>query len=231
MRHPLILTALLFLPLSSFSENIIKFSKAKRLLVNIYHDQKQSFYCGCTYTQKGKKLIPDLDSCGYQVRKQLKRASRIEWEHVVPAWNFGHQMQCWQKGGRKACKKNKQFAQMEGDMHNLVPSIGEVNGDRSNYRFSEWNATPTQYGQCDIVIDFKSRKVQPPLNSRGQIARTYLYMADQYSLSLSKQDKQLFSAWNKQYPTTAWECKKNQRVKEVQGNHNRFITGCELYSY
>ena len=226
MRHTLLFTALLLLPFASYSENIIKFSKAKRLLVNVYQDHQTTFYCGCDYSKRGKKLIPNLDSCGYEVRKQLKRASRIEWEHVVPAWNFGHQMQCWQKGGRKACKKNKHFAQMEGDMHNLVPSIGEVNGDRSNYRFSEWNATPTQYGQCDIVIDFKGRKVQPPYNSRGQIARTYLYMADQYSLILSKQDKQLLGAWNRQYPTTAWECKKNQRIKEQQGNENRFITGC-----
>jgi deoxyribonuclease-1 len=217
---------LLVLSSSALSENIIKFSKAKRLLADIYQDHQQTFYCGCDYFKQGKKLIPDLASCGYQVRKQLKRASRIEWEHVVPAWNFGHQMQCWQKGGRRACKKNKQFAKMEGDMHNLVPSIGEVNGDRSNYRFSDWNGTATKYGQCDIVIDFKGRKVQPPEHSKGQIARTYLYMADRYSLSLSKQDQKLFRVWNNQYPSTAWECKKNQRIQTQQGNLNRFITGC-----
>ena len=111
-------------------------------------------------------------------------------------------------------------------MHNLVPSIGEVNGDRSNYRFSDWNGSPTQYGQCDIIVDFKGRKVQPPMQSKGQIARIYLYMADQYSLTLSKQDTRLFNAWNEQYPTTPWECKKNQRVKAQQGNLNPFITGC-----
>lgn len=45
----------------------------------------------------------DLASCGYQVRKQQNRAERIEWEHIVPAWVFGHQRQCWQQGGRKNC--------------------------------------------------------------------------------------------------------------------------------
>lgn len=220
------LITLLALSFSSFSENIIKFSEAKRLLANIYQDHQQTFYCGCDYFKRGKKLIPDLPSCGYQVRKQLKRASRIEWEHVVPAWNFGHQMKCWQNGGRRACKKNKHFAKMEGDMHNLVPSIGEVNGDRSNYRFSDWNGTATKYGQCDIVIDFKGRKVQPPQQSKGQIARTYFYMADQYSLTLSKQDRKLFRAWNRQFPSTAWECEKNRRIKAQQGNLNQFITGC-----
>ena len=113
-------------------------------------------------------------------------------------------------------------------MHNLVPSIGEVNGDRSNYRFSEWNGTATKYGQCEIVIDFKGRKVQPPEQSKGQIARSYLYMADQYSLSLSlsKKDKKLFRAWNNQFPSTPWECTKNELIKAQQGNVNRFITDC-----
>lgn len=41
----------------------------------------------------------------------------------MPAYWFANQLQCWQEGGRKACKKNKRFKQMEGDMHNLVPAI------------------------------------------------------------------------------------------------------------
>jgi len=220
----LLLSTLAF---ASTASDIISFSKAKRLLAQIYQDQHQeSFYCGCTYTHKGKKLIPELASCGYQIRKQQKRANRIEWEHIVPAWNFGHQMQCWKKGGRRACKKNKQFKVMEGDMHNLVPSIGEVNGDRSNYRFSDWNGMPYQYGQCDMLVDFKKRKVQPPQQTKGQIARTYLYMADQYSLKLSNQDKRLYQVWNKQFPTTRWECEKNLRVEAIQGNPNPFIKDC-----
>jgi len=31
--------------------------------------------------------------------KNLKRASRIEWEHIVPAWFFGHNLDCWKRGG------------------------------------------------------------------------------------------------------------------------------------
>lgn len=76
------------------------------------------------------------ESCEYGVRKQENRAARLEWEHVVPAWVMGHQRQCWQKGGRHNCiSGDPVFSVMEADMHNLVPSINEVNGDRSNYRF------------------------------------------------------------------------------------------------
>lgn len=206
----------------------VNFRKAKKLLAQMYQGQHQnSFYCGCDFSYSGKKLIPDLNSCGYQVRKQQKRASRIEWEHIVPAWAFGHQRQCWQNGGRKACKKDPEFRLMEGDMHNLVPAIGEVNGDRSNYRFIEWNGLPTQYGQCDIVIDFKNKQVQPPQQSRGSIARAYLYMANQYQLKLSKKETKLFNAWNKANPPGRWECARNEMIGSIQGNKNRFIQVCE----
>lgn len=173
---------------------------------------------------RAKKLTPDLEACGYQVRKQESRANRIEWEHIVPAWEFGHQRQCWQQGGRKNCiDKDPVFAQMEGDMHNLVPSVGEVNGDRANYRYSEWNAKPDQYGQCEMVVDFKARRVQPPPHSRGAIARTYFYMQERYKLSIADQQRKLFEVWNKKYPVTPWECQRDNAIAKYQGNHNRFV--------
>ncbi|MFT7108935.1 MAG: deoxyribonuclease-1 [Psychrobacter glaciei] len=199
------------------------FNKSKRILAELYQASPQTtFYCGCEFSYIGKKLIPNLESCDYSVRKQLKRASRVEWEHVVPAWNFGHQLQCWKDGGRKNCRKNSMFKQMEADMHNLVPTIGEVNGDRSNYRFSEWNGKAYQYGSCDMLVDFKAKKVQPSAISKGQISRTYLYMSQQYDLKLSRQDRQLFNAWNTKYNVTAWECKRNELIEKVQGNVNPF---------
>ena len=156
------------------------------MAARLYADNPFTFYCGCPQFQQGKKLVPDLNACGYQVRKQERRASRVEWEHVVPAWNFGHQLQCWQQGGRKNCtKKSQQFRTMEADLHNLVPAIGEINGDRSNYRFSLLPQTRGQYGQCAFKVDFKARKAEPPPATRGMIARIYLYMADEYKLRLS----------------------------------------------
>lgn len=201
------------------------FSKAKKEAIKIYADHTTSFYCGCDFEWKGRKGIPDLESCGYQVRKQLKRASRIEWEHVVPAWQFGHQRQCWQSGGRKNCSKNdKVFRHMEADLHNLTPAIGEVNGDRSNYNFSQWNGIDgVSYGRCEMQVNFKQRKVMPPERARGAIARTYLYMSQEYGFKLSKQQRNLMNAWDKQYPVDPWECERERRIFKVQGNHNPFV--------
>ena len=199
------------------------FSKSKRILAEIYAEQPVSFYCGCDYKKKGKKLIPDLDSCGYDPRKNAKRAKRIEWEHVMPAWAFGHQLQCWQDGGRKNCRKSPNFKQMEADMHNLVPAVGEVNGDRSNYRFGMLEGENRAYGSCDVEIDFKARKAEPAPYLRGDIARTYFYMRDMYGVRLSKQQRRLFEAWAKQDPVDDWERKRNALIEERQGNRNPYV--------
>ncbi|CAM4124146.1 endonuclease [Shewanella aquimarina] len=220
--------ALLALGLSTgaLASHPTSFNQAKKVARSIYSDTlpAKSFYCGCDISISGKLWQPDFERCGYQVRKQEKRAKRIEWEHIVPAWEFGHQRQCWQEGGRKNCgKTDKQFKKMESDLHNLVPAIGEVNGDRSNYRFSQWNAKAEQYGQCAMVVDFKGRKVEPPSQTRGQIARTYLYMQQAYGLKIAKSQLKLFQAWDKSYPVDTIECQRDQAIAARQGNHNPFV--------
>ncbi|MCK4442076.1 MAG: hypothetical protein KAU90_08705, partial [Sulfurovaceae bacterium] len=67
------------------------FSRSKRILATkIYRLHKITFYAGCDYEIKGKQLVPIADTCGFHYRKNPKRANRIEWEHIVPAWHFGH---------------------------------------------------------------------------------------------------------------------------------------------
>jgi len=209
----------------SYADFLSSFSQAKNEAIKIYKDHPITFYCGCEISWQGKKGTPNLNSCGYQVRKQEKRASRIEWEHVVPAWQFGHQLQCWQQGGRKLCSKSDPiFRSMEADLHNLTPAIGEVNGDRSNFNFSQWNGVSgASYGQCEMQVDFKQRKAMPPTRARGSIARTYLYMSKEHGFKLSSSQTKLMQAWNKQYPADSWECEREKRVFKIQGNHNSFV--------
>ena len=79
-------------------------------------------------------------------------------------------------------------------MHNLQPAVGEVNGDRGNFMYSQWNGGEGQYGQCGMKVDFKEKVAEPPARARGSIARTYFYMRDRYNLNLSRQQTQLFNA-------------------------------------
>lgn len=216
------------------------FSQAKVLSKrHVYFDQNQkgalgTLYCGCDWEWVGRSGgRVDHDSCGYKVRAQQTRAERTEWEHIVVASSLGRQLQCWQNGGRKNCQATSpQFNEMEANLFNLSPVVGEVNGDRSNYNMGI--VTPTQrgmYGHCESKTDFKQRTFEPRDEAKGLVARTYFYMYDRYpDLRMSKQQQKLFMAWNKQYPVTDWEIEREHRIAKIMGHHNEFVTGEQTWS-
>ncbi|OTA18808.1 deoxyribonuclease I [Xenorhabdus beddingii] len=204
---------------------------------NVYDGQTKSgigtLYCGCDWQWVGKSGgRVDLASCGYHVRSHSTRAERTEWEHMVPAWVFGHQRQCWQKGGRKNCvDTDPVFRTIESDMHNLAPSIGEVNGDRSNFAYGMVaRNTPNMYGACSSKVDFKSRLFEPRDRVKGMVARVYFYMHDRYNLTMSRQQQQLMMAWDRQYPVDAWERARDDRIARIMGHHNPFVTGSKKWT-
>ena len=202
-------------------------------------DLQIAFYSQCTYESKKLKnnrykLVVDKESCSYTPRKpKNKRSNYIEWEHIVPAHAFGHSISCWNTGndrcyskskdkhykGRRCCNKvSKEFKYMQADMYNLVPAIGELNGDRNNFSFTQLSGEPRKYGAINFEVDFKARKVEPPEYAKGQIARTYLYFKKAYDLPISKKQMQLYNAWNKQYPITDKEKAVYQKIEQIQGN-------------
>lgn len=214
------------------------FSKAKKLMKNVYYDNQKSFYCGCQYDYKqinGKeKIVVDAASCGYISRKNAERGKYIEWEHIVPAHAFGNTRQCWREPictdkngksfkGRKCCEKtDKMFRIMQADMYNLQPAVGEINADRSNYHYGIIAGEPREYGECDFEIEGKL--AEPREDIRGDIARTYFYMEDTYGVRISDKQRKLFQVWDNQDPVSEWERIRADRIEAIQGNKNKFIT-------
>ncbi len=227
-----VLTLTLAVITPAFSNPPSTFSEAKVIAKQkIYLDQANSamgeLYCGCKWTWVGKSGGRiDAESCGYQTREQQSRAERTEWEHIVPAWTFGHQRQCWQNGGREHCVDDDPvFRAMEADLFNLYPAVGEVNGDRSNFNYGMANGVAPQYGQCKTRVDFDQRAAEPRDEVKGLVARTTFYMFDRYKLSMSSQQQQLLMAWDKQYPVSSWEKERDRRIAAVMGHSNPFVTG------
>jgi deoxyribonuclease-1 len=104
-------------------------------------------------------------------------------------------------------------------MYNLFPAIGAVNAMRSNYNFVAQVDKKSSFGSCEMKIE--NRKAEPPINSKGRIARTYLYMDSTYPrYSMSKSQSQLMKAWDRMYPVSDWECERAKRIKGIQGNVN-----------
>lgn len=207
-----------FLSLALFISFIFadSFAESKRILTKFYAENPQfmqDFYCNAPFKIVKNKL-EILPSEAYSPRNKKtkkgqinKRARFIEYEHIVPAHNFGKHLPCWKQGGRKACQKDKIFQKMEADLQNIVPAIGEINEDRKNYRYAESPKTMrfTQYGNCKVFTDFKRKRFYPADYSKGWIARSYLYMSETYHIRLSNQEKKLMESWSKKYPASEKE--------------------------
>lgn len=194
MKQVFLLFALLVVATtSSFASAPTSFAEAKVVAKReVFFDQADGpagdLYCGCNWRWVGKSGgRVDADSCGYEVRKQQTRAERMEWEHIVPAWQFGHQRQCWQNGGRENCVANDPvFRAMEADLYNLYPSVGEVNGDRAHFNYGMVSGVSPQYGQCSTRVDFSAKATEPRDEVKGLVARTTFYMFDRYGLNISR---------------------------------------------
>lgn len=229
----LLLATLITTSALAANQEIQSFSKAKKILKKqVYNNHRITLYCGATFDAK-KKVTPPK---GFTTTKYVKRSKKVEWEHAVPAENFGRIFIEWRDGhkqcinskgkafkGRKCAEKvNIEYRYMQADIFNIYPAIGAVNALRSNYNFTMLPAVKSDFGSCAMKID--NGKAEPPEVARGQIARTYLYMDDAYKrYSMSKSQRQLMTAWDKMYPVDAWECARAKKITSLQKSPNNIL--------
>jgi deoxyribonuclease-1 len=233
--------SLIVLSISSFAENqkIQSFSKSKKTLeTKVYSNHQETLYCAAKFNNKKQVIFPD----GFHTTKYLKRSKKVEWEHVVPAENFGRNFSEWREGhklcvnskgkafkGRKCAEKvNTEYRYMQADMFNLYPAIGAVNALRSNYNFTLLQNVKSDFGSCSMKID--SRRAEPPAGARGRISRTYLYMDATYNqYGMSRQQKQLMKAWDNMYQVDEWECSRAKKITKLQQSENIVVKSrCEI---
>ncbi|MBU1229730.1 MAG: endonuclease [Proteobacteria bacterium] len=210
------------------------FQGAKRTLERlVYHDHRITLYCQAPYGEDGAVRLPE----GFRASRHQARTKRIEWEHVVPAENFGRTFPEWRDGnpdcqdrrgpfkGRKCAERvNKEYRLMQADLYNLYPAIGAVNALRSNNNFAMLPGTPSAFGSCAMKIE--GNKAEPPEHARGTIARSTKYMAWAYPrFKLSRQQEQLMDAWDALHPVDQWECIRARRIEAIQGNENPLVKG------
>lgn len=138
MRHLLLLLILLCLARPAQAEGVSgnshedSFQAAKRVLEShVYPDHRVTIYCAATFDADNNVTLPP----GFTTAKHQTRASKIEWEHVVPAENFGRTFSEWRDGhpdcqdkrgpfkGRKCAERvSKEYRFMQADMYNLYPA-------------------------------------------------------------------------------------------------------------
>ena len=209
-------------------------AQAKRWLEReVYADHRVTVYCGYAFDERKRIAV----GRGFQTPKHADRALRMEWEHSVPAENFGRAFIEWREGapqcsdaqgrafrGRRCAQTNPEFRRMEADMYNLYPSVGAVNALRSNFRYDELPGEDWTFGNCPMKVDVRGRRAEPPDSAKGTLARSTLYMAENYpALHLSRAQRRLMEAWDRMHPVDQWECTRALRIEALQGNPNRFV--------
>jgi len=132
---------------------------------------------------------------------------------------------------------------MDGDAFNLHPTDASVNIKKSNYDFDECSSNGTYISEADAY--YTSTQFEPADEVKGEVARTIFYMAVRYEgedgeLDLKVVDKvntypaaehgklSALLQWNKDFPPTDLERRRNERVWQAQNNRNPFIDNPEF---
>ena len=209
------------------------YAAVKRALYDqVFAEDRRTLYCACPF-DADRRL--DTGACGYVSPDGGERSRRVEVEHVVPASWIGAGRICWTqkvcrdaKGrafkGRKCCLAvDTAFRAAYQDLHNLWPTVGEVNEARSNYRFGLIEGEHRAFGRCDVEVEQATRRFEPRPEIRGDVARIGLYMEATHGVRLSDAQRRLFRAWHRDDQPDAEERRRHRVIEGLQGRRNRWV--------
>lgn len=128
---------------------------------------------------------------------------------------------------------------MNGDLHNLHAADGSVNVTRSNFDFDEVEGG-TYIEEADAYYSSADNAFEPSDAHKGAVARTLFYMATRYEGENGELDFEMADAtgtapnathgklstllqWNRDFPPTDYERRRNDVVELSQSNRNPFI--------
>lgn len=197
--------ALLLVAVGSFTHSVFADDSAyddvrdKVFWPELYDKNYETFYCGI----------------------QKSAGDRVTVEHVYPASWIADSMGC---KNRDSCDLDK-YRQASSDLHNLWPALKRFNSSRGNLKFGEIEGEKPRFKtpMCDFErTSGKNAVVEPRDEIKGKVARSFLYMVHWYDLP-SRDLLPLMVKWNKEYPPTADEIKRQAWIEDHQNKENEFI--------
>ena len=130
---------------------------------------------------------------------------------------------------------------MRTDLFHIYPTDGYVNNQRGNLPYGEvnsaqWQALGGAKRGNSATPGYTQTVFEPTDEYKGDLARTYFYMAIRYRDVLNSWQSEVFSgnsfepwalnlflAWHEQDPVSAREQERNNAIFNLQGNRNPFI--------
>ncbi len=136
---------------------------------------------------------------------------------------------------------------MDSDVHNLHPADASVNEDRSNKDFDNIQPLGSQHSEA-LYCYYTDSTWEPGPLTKGQVARTLFYMATRYEGDGSESDLELVNhnntspnplhgnldallEWNREYPPSEFEKRRNERLYRIQQNRNPFVDHPEFADF
>lgn len=212
-----------------------------------YDGKKVDVWEALVYTDSA---CPEAEpKCGLVTLLYLDDVRRIDQANrgksKNDAWDREH---VWPKS--RGFKKQSQDGYT--DLHHLRPADRNINSAHSNYGFG-MGGRPVYDKLLDgsqvesgAFLDKRNQSFEPTDRAKGQIARMVFYMATRYEtgdnaspenmpdLIITKGNKKQSGKpsigdlctlvdWNKRFPVSDFEKRRNDRVEELQGNRNPFI--------
>lgn len=133
-------------------------------------------------------------------------------------------------------------APMNTDLFQVYPTDGYVNGKRANYPYGEvgsssWTSmNGSKVGSC-ITPGYSGTVFEPIDEYKGDLARTYFYMATRYlgedggwpgsPMVIGSQPKEwalnMLFEWHRDDPVSQKETDRNNEIYSIQNNRNPFI--------
>lgn len=225
MFRTVLITAILSLPggLSAQSTAQVppRTAPATPIDMSNYDDISRGVFWSQLYAEGGWTLY-----CGYRFdlegRSQEGYAVGIDAVYATE-WMLDH-LQC--RNRTECYAKNPEFRVMEADMHNLYPAWSDLIVYRNGRIFGNVPGKESRFDQCEFEWDAKL--VEPRDLSKGNVARSVLYMHWQYKLTLSPYMTGLMKTWNREDPPSEQEKVRNDRIEKLQGRRNPFIDNPSL---
>ncbi|MEM7757140.1 MAG: endonuclease [Cyanobacteria bacterium P01_A01_bin.40] len=207
-------------PVLADQTEIPNYNQARKVFWrDLYPDGGKSIYCNINASLDNNEDEDDSDN--------------VNIEHVYPASWMKEAADCL-GSNRKECRQNSpRFNLMEADLHNLYPSLANLNQARGSFNFAIIDGTATD--SCDFEV--QGGLVEPRPDSRGNIARVFFYMNDEYGAAIAPPNptgsadlKDLLTDWHCKDPVDSAERDRNDIIESLQGTRNKFIDDPSLVS-
>lgn len=123
---------------------------------------------------------------------------------------------------QSSLKKYPGFESSRSDIYHLLPCEIDINGRRGNLPFGECSGEP-EGNNGGRVSEMCNGHFEVPEQQKGMTARAMFYVSVAYNMPIDGNQEKVLREWNKNYPPTATELERSERVQKVQGNINPFV--------